>query len=127
MNIAELPTTEVWGEYDWQAVLAGFDVVSYVETTATEIITQADKGPVTVNRVKAVKHMWTASEEGYSQVEVYAVVELVDGWAALEAGCDTTGWDCQSGGQWKWAATYDDVIRNGLDESGRDRLGLTLK
>lgn len=51
---------------------------------------------------------------------------LADGrWFALSAGCDYTGWDCQSGGSAHVAATREDAARLGLDDSERARLGLS--
>ena len=36
-------------------------------------------------------------EGSYAETELAAIVKLLNGnWAAFEAGCDTTGWDCQS-------------------------------
>jgi hypothetical protein len=52
---------------------------------------------------------------------------LKDGrYASLEAGCDYTGWDCQSGGDANVGTTKEDVIRFGLTLDARRRLGLTL-
>jgi hypothetical protein len=55
------------------------------------------------------------------------VGKLKDGrFFFLEAGCDYTGWDCQAGGDSQVADTLDNLIRFGMDESARDRLGYVL-
>lgn len=127
MNQADLPTTDVWSEYDWTAVLAGYPQSEPgIDATAREILTGTPKGEITADRIVSVAGLWAESPEGYGSTDVILLAELTDGWATLTAWCDTTGWDCQSGGEWKWAATRDEAIRNGLDKEGRGRLGLSL-
>lgn len=41
----------------------------------------------------------------------------------VAASCDSTGWDCQAGGRIEIAATLQDMIRWGLTETERQRLG----
>ena len=134
MRIADLPTSDHWTDYDWGSVLAegreGEDVEwysgPYIDATTTEIISQVPKGLVTPSRIVAIPHFWAVSNEGGGDRDVVLIAELRDGWASLTAWCDYTGWDCQSGGNWKWAATKDEIIKNGLDKEGRIRLGLAL-
>lgn len=127
MKITDLPTNETFDEYSWACVLDSGDSTSttYIDATAYEIITQADKGIVTAGRISRVDAWWASSEEGYADTDVVVLAEAVDGWLTLVAWCDTTGWDCQSGGRWHWAATREDAIRNGLDNEARARLGFT--
>lgn len=55
------------------------------------------------------------------------VVKLKDGrFSFLSAGCDYTGWDCQAGGSSDEKETLDDLIRFGMGEDDRQRLGYTL-
>ena len=55
------------------------------------------------------------------------VFELRDGrFAALRAGCDYTGWDCQAGGDSNVATTEADIIRFGLSQEERKRLDLRI-
>lgn len=50
---------------------------------------------------------------------------LADGrWFSLRAGCDYTGWDCQSGGHANVASSRETLIRMGLDDTERKELGL---
>jgi hypothetical protein len=52
------------------------------------------------------------------------VLKLKDGrFAYIEAGCNYTGWDCQAGGTAHVADTLEQLIRFGLTEEARDRLG----
>jgi hypothetical protein len=59
-------------------------------------------------------------EGDYNQVDLVAVVKLLNGdWAAFEAGCDTTGWDCQSYCDIRVGSNLSDVVNYGLSEEGR--------
>jgi hypothetical protein len=63
----------------------------------------------------------------YAETDVLGVFELHDGrFAFLTAGCDTTGWDCQSGGHAIVDDDLDHLIRFGIGESEREKLGLTV-
>lgn len=132
MKASELPVS---GDYDlwmWANVLDLGDEspskYSSVEVmqSMTEVVTQEERGSISLDRMKRVDAFHVGSPEGYASTEVFALVELVDGWGTLVAWCDTTGWDCQSGGQWKWAATREEAIRNGLGTEERARLELSL-
>ncbi|MFJ3170610.1 hypothetical protein ACIPJK_07470 [Streptomyces roseus] len=77
--------------------------------------------------ITEVTHLWSESYEGYADVNVALLARLESGaWAACVAWCDTSGWDCQSGVDWKVSADRDWVIRMGLDKEARARLGLPL-
>ncbi len=53
--------------------------------------------------------------------------QLRDGrWFFLAAGCDYTGWDCQAGGDAHVAATNDDIVRFGMGDKERVRLGIQI-
>lgn len=52
---------------------------------------------------------------------------LSDGrWFFIAAGCDYTGWDCQSGGTAWVGLTRDDIERFGMGDSERERLAVDL-
>lgn len=58
----------------------------------------------------------------YAEESLVALIRLKDGrYAAMDGGCDTTGWDCQS-----WCdiriGSYSDVMRYGFDDDARRRL-----
>lgn len=67
-----------------------------------------------------------ASEEGENDGQNWiGVFKLRDGrFAFLSAGCDYTGWDCQSGGHAIVDDDLDHLIQFGLGEDDRARLGL---
>lgn len=77
--------------------------------------------------VAEITHAWATSPEGWASVDISFLARLTDGrWAACTAWCDTTGWDCQAGVDWKVDASRDTVIRFGLDKEARAHLGLSL-
>ena len=52
---------------------------------------------------------------------------LKDGrYAFVSAGCDYTGWGCQDGGCARLADNVDDLVRLGMGDADRGRLGFTL-
>ncbi len=54
------------------------------------------------------------------------VCELKDGrFAFVSAGCDYTGWDCQASGYAMVDTDLQHLIRLGLGDNDRTRLGLT--
>ena len=70
-----------------------------------------------------------ASAEGANDEAAWiAVFALNDGrYAAIDASCDYTGWDCQAGGSRYVGATLADVVRFGLTDDGRRRLGFDVE
>lgn len=88
---------------------------------------------ITQERIARVDASYVASDRtGYDWYandgdSVVVLAELTDGsYAACMAWCDTTGWDCRAGAQWKWAPTRDDAIRFGLDRESRAALDLSI-
>jgi hypothetical protein len=62
-----------------------------------------------------------------SETNVAALLTLTgDRWAALVSWCDTTGYGCQNGTDWKVCATREEAISQGLDKDARGRLGVAL-
>jgi hypothetical protein len=52
------------------------------------------------------------SRGDYAEQDLHCYGTLKDGrWFILSAGCDTTGWDCQAGGEYRTADSYDDLVR----------------
>ena len=51
--------------------------------------------------------------------------ELNDGrFVAISSWCDYTGWGCQDGGEMMVASSEEDIIRYGLSDGERERVGL---
>ncbi len=102
--------------YDWREA---FDV-SGVECCLGAGYVSKDH--ISVTDVKNV----IAADEGYNDGDSWvAIVETKDGrFAYVEAWCDYTGWDCQSGGRIWVSDTLDNLLQVGLTNVGRDRLKL---
>lgn len=68
-------------------------------------------------------------EEGENDGQDWIVSgRLYSGWYfLLSAGCDYTGWDCQSGGYAVVAETYEGIVRFGMEKSARRRFGIELE
>ncbi len=61
------------------------------------------------------------SRGDYAEQDVRCYGTLKDGrWFIMSAGCDTTGWDCQAGGEYRTAATFDDLVR--LEMTSEERV-----
>jgi hypothetical protein len=69
-----------------------------------------------------------AMEEGEDDGENWLmVVRLEDGrFSFLSAGCDYTGWDCQAGGSSDEKGSLEELIRMGMGQEDRDRLGFKI-
>lgn len=65
------------------------------------------------------------SPSGYSELDIDIYGRLRDGrWFSFNAWCDTTGWDCQSGGDASVAATRADIECFGLTDGQRRLFGI---
>ncbi|MDF2969248.1 MAG: hypothetical protein K0Q93_3026 [Nocardioidaceae bacterium] len=132
MQVNELPVTEDFTLDDWANVISLYDAApdswqqhAEISQQVTAVITQEDKGAITLERIVSVEALRVIRGD-YAETDVYALLKLTDGWGTVQAWCDTTGWDCRSGGQWKWAATREEAIANGLGKAERAALGLSL-
>lgn len=123
MNVTDLPTNDLWTDYDWSNVLSGSE---YYEGafTAPDGAAAPD---VTADRIARVEQWWADGGHEYADRDFVAVVELTDGtWAACMAWTDSSGWGCQQGVYWRVTSTLADAITYGLDQEGRRKLGLSL-
>ena len=118
-----LPTNDSFGEYGWMEILAGGEAYEGVRA-----IDGAPAEDMTSDRIASVHAFYAEDgDEGYGSRDVALLAELTDGtWATCVAWCDTTGWDCQSGANWRVAPTRELAISNGLDKYARARLDLSL-
>lgn len=74
-----------------------------------------------------VAEILAMSEGENDEANWLMVVKLKDGrFSFLSAGCDYTGWDCQAGGSSHERDTLEALIRFGMGQDDRDRLGYTL-
>lgn len=69
-----------------------------------------------------------ASSEGENDgANWLLVVKLADGrYSFLSAGCDYTGWDCQAGGHSEERDSLAELVRFGMGQDDRERLGFEL-
>lgn len=109
---------------DWVVLFAG---TSYSAHTGASYAPLGGTAPdITADRVAQVSLFW--HEDGdYAETNVAAVVQLTDGsWAAVLAWCDTTGWGCQDGVEWRVTDSREGAIQYGLDKEARAALGAPL-
>jgi hypothetical protein len=125
---------ELLSNYDWrQAFAYAGDVYDYASrdgqtygdpAVSSCIGTDTATGPVLRADVTEI----VASSEGENDgPDWLIVVKVADGrYAYLTAGCDYTGWDCQAGGHCIVDNDLQHLIRFGIGEAERARLGLGL-
>lgn len=83
---------------------------------------QCDAAPFARSYVVEIVHCHVAPGD-YAETQIVAIFRLRGGgYAYVDAGCDTTGWDCQSGANWILAATLEELWPLIGDES-RDLFG----
>jgi|SRR5687768_4676208 len=123
MKIEDFPTNgDQWEGSDWMAVMPD---TAYAHCEVLHVH-GAEVEPITAERVARVDR-WMAHRGDYAECNIAALVELTDGtWAGVIGWCDTTGWDCQAGVDWRVAPTRDEAIRLGLDSASRRALDLEL-
>lgn len=113
-EFTQLPTVPGWGQYDWQQLLGN----------STD-----DEGTVRLGQLYQIHAMWTnADEADTGDADYAALVELWDGsWATLHAGCDNTGWGCDSDYvRWRIFGSRDEAVRDGLTNESRRWLQVDL-
>jgi hypothetical protein len=83
---------------------------------------QCDPAPFPRSEVIRIERCHVVDGD-YAETEVWAIFALRDGRVAyVEALCDTTGWDCQSGATWTLAASLEELWPQIGDEA-RQRFG----
>lgn len=114
--------------YNWCEVLAyaGKDSCQQGQQTAPGAVGENPPIPEPFGMVDVAEVL--ASAEGENDgAEWMCALRLIDGrFAYIEAGCDYTGWDCQAGGQASVASSLEQLVRFGLTDKARARLGLSL-
>ena len=130
---SELPTNDDFTAHDWDEVFPSTGDTWTSGDYSGTFAAVAGGGGARVNDVTKARIADVLAFDAYSpeggggSLDAVAVVQLTDGtFAALTAYADYTGWGCQADAQWRWARTKGDVIRYGLDNEGRNRLGFTL-
>ncbi len=115
--------------YDWEQV---FQYCGSAESEDRWQHGEANVSPVIDSGTSAkpfqrqdVKRVIALSEGENDGPNWLCVVELDDGrFAFVSAGCDYTGWDCMASGYAMVDNDLQHLIRFGLGDSDRERLGL---
>lgn len=105
---------DTWREdYDWKEAFV------YAGTIRTA--TGCSEEPFGMDDVDVVLKASPGENDGPSWL---MVGKLKDGrFFILDAGCDYTGWDCQAGGDASVAQSLAELIRMGMTNEHRERLG----
>lgn len=114
--------------YDWeQAFCFASGVAKDGYCSTPEVACPGLTTPTTPFDIDDVTEV-VGSVEGENDVAEWVCYgRLNDGrFFALTAGCDHTGWDYQAGGSSAVADTLDQIVRFGLTEESRYRLGITI-
>lgn len=84
--------------------------------------------PIEFKDLDDIEYAWVERGD-YAEEDVTAICRTTKGdwrWVTIEAGCDTTGWDCQSYAEVKVFKDLKEAVRLGLTQQGRRRLNLPL-
>lgn len=117
--------------YDFTAAIETANPVSSTTPGAPvgNPITPADVAEVTdwyVTYHEGPPYIAGSGDTG-SELTLIAILRLHDGrWVALQGWNDYTGWGCQDGAEMKVGGSREQVVRFGLDDDGRRKLGLSL-
>lgn len=83
-----------------------------------------DTSPVLRSNVADIIYSDDGDNDGDEWIGVFF---MNDGRYLLATGlCDYTGWDCQSGHHLEVATSLQDIVRFGLSDARRRRLGISL-
>lgn len=121
---------ELLDDYDWREAFGYAGEPATCGTSAANVIPTLDCPDIDTShfsREDVAEVLYSAAGENDEEPWL-CVGRLTDGrYFALEAGCDYTGWDCQAGGQAYVAHSPESVLRFGLGDRARERLGVTIR
>lgn len=101
-------------DYDWE------EAFKFAYQCDPVLGYNGDKSGFTREDVATIYAVDEGENDGQNWVGVF---RLKDGrFASLRAGCDYTGWDCQSGGSANVCDTFERMWQYGLDDYERERL-----
>lgn len=116
--VRELTRAQFLESYDWNYIFREFMNPTAIIRAPKYLSTEAFQ----ISDVRKVIGLVEGEGDGPDWVGVF---ELADGrFATITAGCDYTGWDCQSGGVVRVASILKKAIRFGLSDEERRRLGM---
>ncbi len=109
--------------FDWEQAFG--EGANYAEIKPQAVLTS--RGKVSLEKVtrENVAEVVAMSDGEDDERDWMGVFRLADGrYISVCSGCDYTGWDCQSGGDVEVARSLDEILRYGVTEKMRERLGL---
>lgn len=106
--------------YDWDAIFS-LQVQHFKHVGTPSYSGSLDLGGTGLDDIQ----LCLAAVNGEGEGDEWAGVFLLkDGhYLTVEAGCDNTGWDCQSGASFTFCADEQDAFLFGLTQGARQRLG----
>jgi hypothetical protein len=117
----QLTVAEIQSDYDWKAAF---------EVSCRDLIRPAVPNskvslqPAINKDVKTVIAAINGANDGDGWLGIF---ELNDGrFVSISASCDYTGWGCRDGGEMLVAESLVDIVRFGLTDNERLRLGIVL-
>ncbi|MDQ0494031.1 hypothetical protein [Paenibacillus brasilensis] len=116
--------------YDWKEAFgyAGKEKgtnANYQGLNPITVVQFAKPVPTTPFDREDVEEIIAMSEGENDGPNWIGVFKLQDGrYATIDAGCDYTGWDCRADGFVEVAGSLDEIIKYGLSNEQRNRLGL---
>jgi hypothetical protein len=118
----EINIEELNNSYDWAQVFAD-ENDGNVSKDTTEVPPGSDvnTSPASRSDVKEIIAAVNGENDGEEWIGVFL---LNDGrYLIAQGGCCYTGWDCQAGNSMSVAKNMEDVLRYGLTDQEKGRLG----
>lgn len=111
--------------YDWQQIwnTDGQAVSNLSGTLSPEAVPPGSSVDCSELRFEDIAKLLGSVDGENDSSDWLCVVKMKDKrFAVVRAGCDYTGWDCQSNGASCVAATLKDLVKFGLSDSERSRI-----
>lgn len=115
-------------DYDWKEAFGAAGKEIGTQLNGVPVVVQFTAPvPTTPFSREDVQEIIAISDGENDGSNWLGVFKLNDGrYAVIDSGCDYTGWGCQEWGSAEVAGSLSDIIRFGLSNEQRSRLGLTL-
>ena len=113
------PIVEALDNYDWCEAFSVSDEPEHALPSGSCAL-----GKPTRDAVAEIIHLVEGENDGPSWLLVCRLKD--DRYLFLDAWCDYTGWDCRSSGSMTVASNLADLLRYGLGNEHRERLGIVL-
>jgi hypothetical protein len=122
---------------DFRTAIGDHDSSNYSVIYEAALPDKPKADPICTRDVAEVTNWYVSYHEGGkyivgsgdvgTELTLFAILRLRDGrWASVSAWNDYTGWGCQDGSNVAIGDTLEQVVRFGLDDEGRRKLGLEV-